>query len=126
MDIFIIDAPNQPGELAKVSQVLGEKGINIETVGGIGSGDRGMFGIISNNDAATRAALDEAGIGYHTVSCVTVNLPHQPGELAKLTKRLADAGVNLEFVAPTGLGNTTTIALGVADADSVHAVLSSN
>ncbi|MGH9251273.1 MAG: hypothetical protein ACRD0W_17375 [Acidimicrobiales bacterium] len=123
MDVFIIDAPNQPGELATVSEVLGGKGINIETLGGLGSGDRGVLGLLSNNDAETRSALDEAGVTYRTCPCVTVNVPHRPGELAKLTRKLADAGVNLEFVAPTGLSDTATIALGVSDADAARSAL---
>ena len=48
MDVFIIDVPNQPGELAKASQALGGQGVNIETVGALGSGDRGVIGLITS------------------------------------------------------------------------------
>jgi hypothetical protein len=123
MDVFIIDLPNQPGELANVSQALGGKGINIETVGGLGTGDRGAVGLLSNNDAAARSALDEAGLTYRTYPCVTVNVPHRPGALAEVTRRLADAGVNVEFVAPSGLTETATIALGVSDERAARAAL---
>jgi hypothetical protein len=123
MDVFIIDVPNQPGELAKASEALGREGINIQTVGGLGSGERGVVGLTTNDDSATRAALDEAGVAYRTCPCVTVTAPHQPGELANITRRLADAGVNLEFVAPTTLTEPITLALGVSDPDAARAAL---
>jgi hypothetical protein len=123
MDVFIIDVPNQPGELAKASEALGSKGINIQTVGALGSGDHGVVGFTANDDTAARAALDEAGVAYRTCPCVTVTAPHQPGELAKLARRLANAGVNLEFVAPTTLTEPVTLALGVRDPDAARAAL---
>jgi hypothetical protein len=123
MDVFIIDAPNRPGELAKVSQALGDKNINIDAVAAVGGGDQGVVGIISNNDAATRATLDDAGVTYRTIPCMTVNLPNRPGELAGLTRRLTYSGINLEFVAPIGLADTATIALGVSDTQAARAAL---
>lgn len=123
MDIFIVDLANRPGELARVTEAVAGKGVNIETVGGIGSGEQGVVGLLSNNDAETRSALDAASLTYRTCPCVTVNMPHRPGELARLARRLADAGVNLEFVAPAGLGDTATIALGVSDEDAARAAM---
>lgn len=123
MEIFIFDVPNRPGELARVSAVLGGRGINITTVAGLGVGDHGTFGLITGDSDATRAALDEARIPYRTCPCVTVSAPHQPGELDRLTRQLAEADVNLEFVAPVELGETATLAFGVADAEAARALL---
>jgi hypothetical protein len=126
MDVFLIDVPNRPGELAKASEALAAKGVNIATVGALGSGDQGFVGLLTSEDVAARAALDEAGVTYRTCPCVTVTVPNRPGELAKVTRRLSDAGINLEFVAPTALTDPATIAMGVSDADAARAALSAD
>jgi hypothetical protein len=123
MDVFFIDVPNRAGELAKASEALAAKNVNISTVGALGRDDQGFIGLLTSDDATARAALDEAGVTFQTRPCVTVTVPNRPGELARVTRRLADAGVNLEFVAPTALTDPATIALGVSDADAARAAL---
>lgn len=123
MDVFIIDVPNQPGELARASEALGGQGVNIATVGALGSGDQGFIGLLASEDETARSALDEAGLTYRTCPCVTVTVPNQPGELAKVARRLSDAGINLQFVAPTALTEPATLALGVSDPEAARAAL---
>ncbi|MDV6012870.1 ACT domain-containing protein [Haloechinothrix sp. LS1_15] len=126
MEAFIFDVPNRPGELARVSAILGKHGVNIDTVAGFGAGEQGAFGLITSDEDTARAALDEAGISYRSCPCITVGAANQPGELDRLTRRLADVDINLEFIAPVELGHSATLALGVADPAAARAALGMN
>ena len=48
----------------------------------------------------------------------------KPGAIADAAKRLGDAGVNIELIAPTGMdGQKFTIAFGVDNSDAAKAAL---
>ena len=123
MNAFIIEIANRPGELARIAATLGEAGVNISTGAGIGLATTGGFGFLTDDEAAAKRALDSAGISYRTVGVVTVNVADQPGGLASVARRLADANVNIEFVIPTSTGATRSVAIGVEDASAAGAAL---
>ncbi|GGM63909.1 hypothetical protein GCM10012275_38090 [Longimycelium tulufanense] len=123
MDVVLVECPNQPGEVARVSEAIAAKGINIKTGACLCCGDRGTIGLVTSDESGTRAVLDEAGISYRTLECMTVTMPDRPGELARVSRRLAEAGVNIEFFAPTVLDEETTLAVGVADAEIARKAL---
>jgi hypothetical protein len=119
MNAFIVEAQNQPGELARVAGALGDRGVNITTGAAIG----GAFGFLTNDEAGARSALQGAGIAFREVEVIPASLADEPGALAKVARRLADAGVNIEFVIPTGMsGGKVGVAIGV---DKVEAARSS-
>ena len=78
-----------------------------------------------NDEPGGRAALDEAGLTYAEYDIVQVRLQDQPGTLAAASQRLADAGINIEFLAPTtvGSGDQVTLAIGVRDAQAARQAL---
>jgi hypothetical protein len=125
MKVFVIGHDNRPGEIAKASSILGGKGINITSSASLGLGERGATGFITSDEPGSRAALDEAGLGYVEYDIVRVRLPDQPGTLADASRRLADAGINIEFLAPTaiGSGGEATLAFGVADGPAARRAL---
>jgi hypothetical protein len=117
MNGFIIECANKPGEIARVSEAIAAKGINVASSASLAFGDRGAVGLLTNDERGTRQALDEAGIGYREVEVVSVSLPDKPGTLADASRRLADAGVNVELLMPTRIGGgDVVVAAGVEDA----------
>jgi hypothetical protein len=117
MNGFVIEADNRPGEIARVTEAVAAKGINIVSTASLAFGDRGAIGLITNDEAGTRGALDDAGIGYREIEIVGFTLPDKPGALAEASRRLADAGVNIEFLLPTKIGGgEVTVAAGVDNA----------
>lgn len=123
MDAFIVEIANRPGELAHIAGTLGDAGVNISTGAGIGLATTGGFGFLTDDEAGAKRALDSAGISYRTVGVVTVSVSDQPGGLASVARRLADANLNVEFVIPTSTGATRSVAVGVEDADAARAAL---
>ena len=114
MRAFIVECLNKPGELARVTQAVAARGINLISSSTIAWGDKGAIGFLTNDEPGTQGALDQAGIAYRAVETVNFGLADQPGTLADASRRLADAGVNIEFLVPVAIGGSRiTIAAAV-------------
>lgn len=124
MNAFVVEMENRPGELARLAEALAEKGINITSISAAGSGSGGAIGFVTNDEAGTQDALDRAGITYRQLDLVAAALEDRPGTLAQAARRLADAGVNIELLMPTGMsGSRVTVAFGVDDAMAARQAL---
>ncbi|MDQ2934733.1 MAG: ACT domain-containing protein [Chloroflexota bacterium] len=124
MNAFVIELENKPGGLAKVAEAIAERGINITGISAVASGQGGAIGLVTNDEDGTRQALDRAGITYRSIELVGAQLQDRPGTLADAARRLADAGVNVELVLPTGVsGSTISVVLGVDDAAAASRAL---
>ena len=115
MNGFIVDLKNRPGEFANVAEALASKGINITGFSGATCGDSGTVVLTTGDEAATRRALTDAGHTFREAELVMVGVPDQPGSLAKVARKLADAKVNIEAAFPTGMSGTTAHVAIAAD-----------
>jgi hypothetical protein len=112
MNAFLVDLDNKPGELARITGAIAQKGVNITNIAGSTCGGSGRMILTTSDDAATSAALSTAGCKFETRELVEATIRHQPGSLAAAAKRLGDAGVNIEALIPTGMqGQDISIAL---------------
>jgi hypothetical protein len=98
MTEFIVDMENQPGRLAALTEALAAFGVNIEALTAYGHNGDGTVRLITSDPATTRRVLDEAALAFEEHTVLTALLPHRPGELARLTRLLADAGVNIDAI----------------------------
>lgn len=96
-----IELPNRPGALAQMGEALGLADISIEGGGAWGLSGQNGIGVahflFADGEKAGKA-LTQAGIRVTAVRDVVVQRLHQgqPGQLGKLTRRMADAKVNIE------------------------------
>src|SRR5438105_4583427 len=97
MKDLTVQLEDRPGTLAELAEALGRAGINIEGIAGFAvAGVGGIVHLLVEDGAAARAALEGAGVGVEReVDVVVVDIADRPGELGKVARRLADAGVNL-------------------------------
>ena len=100
MQDLTIALENRPGALAEMGAALGRKGVSIEGGGAWVVNGAGVAHFLFTNGDAARAALEEAGIRVVAVRDVLVQRLNQsrPGQLGMLTRRMADAGVNIEVL----------------------------
>jgi hypothetical protein len=91
---------DRPGALAEMGEALGKAGVSIEGGGAWVVGNEGVAHFLFVDGDAARAALDAAGIKVLAVRDVVVQRLKQavPGQLGKLTRRMAEAGVNIEVL----------------------------
>lgn len=114
MQWFIAEAANRPGEFARHADAIAKRGINLANVVCLGMGDRGAAAFYARDEAGLRAALNDAGIACREVSVLHASLDDRPGTVAEAARRLGDAGVNIELVAPVGMsGQKVSVAFGV-------------
>jgi hypothetical protein len=91
---------NRPGELARMGEALGAAGVSVEGGGGWVVDGKGYMHFLFDDGEAARVALENAGIEVLGVREVLVQKLRQdvPGQLGKIARRMADAGVNIEVV----------------------------
>jgi hypothetical protein len=98
-DLTII-LENRPGALAELGEALGRSGVSVEGGGAWVVGDKGVAHFLVADGAAARKALETAGIRVLAERDVLVQRLKQdvPGQLGLLTRRMAEAGVNIEVL----------------------------
>jgi hypothetical protein len=95
-----IQLEDRPGALAEMGEALGRAGVSIEGGGAWVVGAHGVAHFLFKDGAAARQALEAAGIRVVAEREVLVQRLQQgvPGQLGLLTRRMADAGVNIEVL----------------------------
>ena len=98
-DLAII-LDDRPGALAEMGEALGRAGVSIEGGGAWVAGGNGVAHFLFTDGTAARRALAAAGIRVLEEREVLIKRLKQdvPGQLGLLTRRLADAGVNIEVL----------------------------
>lgn len=91
---------NRPGALAEMGEALGRAGVSVEGGGAWVVDGRGVAHFLFQDGAAARRALEAAGIQVLAERDVVVQRLKQdvPGQLGLLTRRMAEAGVNIEVL----------------------------
>jgi hypothetical protein len=91
---------NRPGALADMGDALGSAGVSVEGGGSWVVNGRGAAHFLVEDAEAARRALQAAGIEVLEERDVLIQKLHQdePGQLGKLTRRMAQAGVNIEVL----------------------------
>ena len=96
---LVIDVENTPGALARVATAISDAGVNIAAATFVGPGDRAEIHILVPHAEAAKHAL---AISHVAVTgerqVVVVDVEDRPGVLADLTRKVAQAGVNLDLV----------------------------
>ncbi len=100
MKDLVIALENRPGALAEMGEALGRAGVSIEGGGAWVVGGQGVAHFLFEDGAAARQALEAAGIRVLEERDVLVQRLKQdvPGQLGLLTRRMAEAGVNIEVL----------------------------
>lgn len=100
MKDLAIQLENRPGALAEMGEALGKAGVSIEGGGGFLVDGKGIVHFLFEDGAAARKALEIAGIEVLEEREVLIQKLNQdqPGQLGKIARRMADAGVNIEVI----------------------------
>lgn len=91
---------DRPGALAEMGDALGRAGVSVEGGGAWVVEGRGVAHFLVRDGDAARRALEAAGIRVDAVREVVVQRLDQgrPGQLGALTRRMAEAGVNIQVL----------------------------
>lgn len=91
---------NRPGALAEMGETLGSAGVSVEGGGGFVFDGKGIVHFLFEDTVAARKALEEKGIAVLAEREVLVQKLNQdqPGQLGKIARMMAEAGVNIEVI----------------------------
>jgi hypothetical protein len=92
---FVVQLPNVPGALADLAEQLADAAVDLRAIGGGGIGDSGHVIFKTADDDATRAILQRGAYEFIEGESLLVEVDDQPGGMARVARRLADAGVNI-------------------------------
>ena len=111
LTVFVDDAP---GQLAAIGEATGEAGVNLGGACVIVAGARGIVHLLVESDpAAARTAIEGAGFDVaDEVEVLVVEAEDHPGELGRVARAVADAGINITVMY---LASDTRIVLGSDD-----------
>jgi hypothetical protein len=96
---LVIEVENEPGALARVAAAVSDAGVNLAAATCVGNGERAQMHILVPHPEATKHALALSNLAVtreHDV--VVVDVEDEPGVLADLARKVARAGVDLDFV----------------------------
>ena len=98
MKDLTIALENRPGALAEMGEALGRAGVSVEGGGAFVVNGVGVAHFLFADGAAARRALEAAGIRVLAERDVLVQRLRQgePGQLGKISRWMAEAGVNIE------------------------------
>lgn len=102
-----VELKNTPGTLADATQALAEQSINIQGFTCIAQGNKGQACFVTDNPEGASQTLTEAGFNPTVTDAVFTAVPNEPGQLANLSRQLAESGVNIDrsFVATSDEGS---------------------
>lgn len=110
-----------PGALAQVGETLGKAGINIDGYCSFTSGVKTQLHVLVQDVEEARGALEASGIQVlQEREVLTVDMDDRPGELGKVARRIADAGVNIDMVY---MGTESRLVVAVYNLDSAREAL---
>lgn len=108
---------NRPGTLADLGEALGNAGVNIEGGAGFPCEGRGVIHVLVDDASTARNALMAAGIRIDDEREVLVlDVEDKPGVLGETTRRIANAGANIDLVY---LASRTRLVIGADDLEKV-------
>ncbi len=96
MKEFSVTLANQPGQLATLARRLSDAGVHIQSLAAIGTDNESLIRLMPDDADATRRVLQDAGLHFEERLVLDTFLPDEPGALAEVAQRLADAGVNID------------------------------
>src|SRR3954470_15097364 len=118
---LVIDIDNTPGPLAQVAQAISDAGVNIAAATCLHPGDRAELHILVKHAEAAKHALAISQLGVSSErEVVVVEVDDRPGVLADLTRKVAEAGIDLDLVY---VATRNRVVFGAADLDALRAAL---
>ena len=88
---------NKPGGFAEVCDLLFARGVDIRAMNVTPGPDFGIMRMVVSEASKAVLALEEQQIPFLESEVLAAEVPNRPGVAAKLGRKLADGGINIEY-----------------------------
>ncbi len=95
---FSLLLENRPGSLAETCSALAAKAVNIEAIMAADVRGWGTVRLVVNHEDAARKVLEGMGLKFTEEKVLAVRLSDRPGALGRVTRKLAEHNVNIDYV----------------------------
>jgi hypothetical protein len=112
LEEIIVAVDDRPGVLAEIGELLGQAGVNIETLSASAHNGQGVIHLVVDDGDDAGESLASAGFELvETRAVLTATIDDRPGELGRYCRKLADSGVEIRsaYVAKRAGGETELI-----------------
>jgi len=116
---------NRPGALARVCEALAKAEINIHALATSDTIDHSVVRMVVSDPTKALMLLGEAGVLALESDVLMIETKNEPGVLAKIAERLAEAKINIEYAYLAGSPNAPQglIILRPSDVDKAQRAL---
>jgi len=116
---------NRPGALARVCEALANAQINIHALATSDTVDHSVVRMVVSDPTKALMLLGEAGVLALETEVLMIETASEPGALAKIAERLAEAEINIEYAYLAGGRGAEKglIVLRPSDVEKAQAVL---
>jgi hypothetical protein len=115
-------APTRVGLLAEVTEALYAEGVNILAIGAYDKGPNGEFLMITDNNKLAYEALARIEGEMDMQSVVVAEVPNEPGELAAIARKLAEADINVSQVFATSVEGAPTVMVVITTSSEIDVI----
>lgn len=103
------EMPDRAGLLSEFTAAIAKAKVNINAICAYGMDNRAYFMLNTEGNAKAKKALASLAGAINEENVVSVEMPNKVGELQKVSKRIADAGINIFYMYGTvGAGKSST------------------
>ena len=95
LSVFI---ENEPGKLLKITQTLGQAGIDIQALTIAETKQFGVVRMVVDDTEIATAVLTQNGLVCHLTEVTAIEIEDRPGELAKILEILGANKINVEYM----------------------------
>jgi hypothetical protein len=109
--LLSFDTDDRPGLLSEVTTMLAKAKVNITALCAYSWDDTAYFDMTTESNAKAKRALAGLGFAAEEEDIVAVEMSNKMGELQKVAKALADAGINIEYMYGTTSSGRSSVCL---------------
>jgi len=84
--------------MARVAEALAANGVNIRGISSEVTGDDLIMKVVTDDEATARATLAGKKVTFFEKEVLSLVVPDRPGEIAKLTRKLARRMIQIENI----------------------------
>lgn len=103
--------PNRVGLLSEITTAIAGAKVNINAIYAYEKEDSAYFMLTTDSNTKAKKALAGLGVEITEEDVVAVEMPNRAGELQKVAKRIADAGINIHHMYGTTGGGKSAICI---------------
>ena len=116
---------NRPGSLAELCTELAKVAVNIQAIHASGMKPAGSVRLLVSQLDAAKKVCERQGWKYAEENALAIPVGNRPGSLGRITRKLAEKGINIEYLYGTIDKNSkrALIVLGASDIEAASRVV---